>query len=297
MDSAEYWFAAAWIALAGAVGFVRGFRWWRWARLIEDTPTSRVRSAAQGYVELVGTGRNMPGAPVIAPLSRLPCTWWRHSIERLVRDNKGRAKWRVVSKGASDALFLLEDDTGQCIVDPDGAEVLPAKADTWFGSTPLPEAGPPASRGFRGFGSEFRYREWRMHAGDPLYAIGWFRTEGGVLPGTLDTEIVALLREWKKDQAALLARFDADGDGVLTLAEWEKARAAAHEQVTEDRLRQAAAPGVHVLGRPAADGRPFLLAASDAGRLARRYRWRASGGLALFLIAVTALAWLLLGSA
>jgi multidrug resistance efflux pump len=60
----------AFTAGVGAAGLWYGFRWWRWARLIEDTPTSQVRSAAQGLVELVGTARGMPGAPVIAPLSR-----------------------------------------------------------------------------------------------------------------------------------------------------------------------------------------------------------------------------------
>jgi hypothetical protein len=297
VDLAEYWFAVALLAVAGGAGFVRGFRWWRWARLIEDTPTSRVRSAAQGYVELVGTGRNMPGAPVIAPLSRRPCTWWRYTVERRSRDSKGRTKWQVVSRGISDALFLLEDDTGRCIVDPEGAEVLPQASDTWYGSTPLPEAGPPVHRGFRGLGSDFRYRESRMHDGDPLYAIGWFRTEGNVLPGAVDEDVAALLREWKKDQQALLARFDSDGDGTLTLAEWEKAREAAHQQVLQQRRRESARPGVHVLARPDADGKPFLLAAGDAERLARRYRWHSAGGLALFLVAVAALAWMLLEAA
>ncbi len=294
MDPAEYWFAVALLAAAGALGFFRGFRWWRWARLIEDTPTSRVRSAAQGYVELVGSGRSMPGAPVLAPLTRRPCTWWRYTVERRTRDSKGRVTWRVVSRGVSDALFLLEDDTGRCIVDPDGAEVLPQASDTWYGGTPLPEAGPPAHRGFRGFGRDFRYRESRMHDGDPLYAIGWFRTERGVLPGALDGEVAALLREWKRDQAALLERFDADGDGVLTLEEWERAREAAHAQVMEQRRRESVQPGVHVLARPQDRERPFLLAAGDAARLARRYRWRSAGGLGLFLVAVVSLAWMLL---
>lgn len=296
MDPAEYWLAVALLALVGAAGFIRGFRWWRWARLIEDTPTSRVRSAAQGYVELVGTGRRMPGAPVIAPLSRLPCTWWRYTVERRTRDTKSRTRWSVVSRGVSDALFLLEDDTGQCIVDPDGADVLPQATDTWYGSTPLPEAGPPIHRGFRGFGRDYRYRESRMHDGDPLYAVGWFRTEGGVLPGAIADDVAALLREWKKDQASLLARFDSDGDGILTLAEWEKAREAAHEQVLEQRRREAVRPGVHVLARPSVPGKPLLLAAGDAQRLARRYRWHSAGGLVLFLAAVAALAWMLLGS-
>jgi hypothetical protein len=293
VDPVEYWMILAAVAAAGGWGFFRGFRWWHWARLIEDTPTSRVRSAAQGYVELIGTGRRMSGAPVVAPLSKLPCTWWSYTVERRTRGGRDRTKWKVVSRRVSDALFYLEDETGRCIVDPEGAEVLPSARDVWHGDTPLPVAGPPSHRGFRGFGSDYRYRESRMHDGDPLYAIGWFRTESNVQPGAMDAEVAALLRQWKRDPAELMKRFDTDGDGTLTLPEWERAREAAHEQVRAERRKVAAEPGIHVLEKPR-DERPLLLAAGDAQRLARRYRFHAIGGLAAFLLAVTALAWLLL---
>jgi hypothetical protein len=293
VDPLEYWLILAAVAAAGLWGFLRGFRWWHWARLIEDTPTSRVRSAAQGYVELTGTARRMSGAPVIAPLSKLPCTWWSFAVEHRARDSRGRAKWRTVNHRVSDSLFYLEDDTGRCIVDPEGADVLPKATDTWYGDTPLPVAGPPIQRGFRGFGNDYRYRESRIHDGDALYGIGWFRTEGDVQPGAVDEEVAALLRQWKRDSESLMRRFDTDGDGTLTLLEWERARDAAHSQVMEERRQHAAEPGVHVLARPG-DGRPLLLAAGDAEALARRYRLRAAAGLAAFLAATAALAWLLL---
>ena len=293
MDPLEYWLVLAAVAAAGFWGFLRGFRWWRWARLIEDTPTSRVRSAAQGYVELIGTARRMGGAPVFAPLSKLPCTWWSFSIERRSRDSRGRVAWKVVNRRVSDSLFYLEDDTGRCIVDPEGAEVLPRATDTWYGDTPLPVAGPPIQRGFRGFGNDYRYRESRMHDGDTLYAIGWFRTESGILSGALDEEVAALLKQWKRDSPGLMRRFDTDGDGTLTLREWERAREAAHAQVITERRSHAADPGVHVLER-SRDDRPFLLAAGDAEALARRYRLHAVTGLAVFLGATLALAWALL---
>jgi hypothetical protein len=295
VEPGGYWLLLVAVAAAGAWGFARSFRWWRWARLIEDTATSRVRSAAQGYVELVGTGRRMSGAPVVAPLSKLHCTWWSYAIARRTRDERGRARWKVVSRRVSDGLFCLEDRTGRCIVDPEGAEVLPSATDTWYGDTPLPVAGPPVERGFRGFGRDYRYREWRMHDGDPLYAIGWFRTESNLQPGAVDEEVAALLRHWKRDPATLLQRFDTDGDGTLTLPEWERARNAAHEQVLAERATHAALPGIHVLERPR-DGRPFLLAAGDAEALARRYRLQATAGLAAFVAALAGLAWLLVGA-
>lgn len=48
--------------------FYLGFRQLHRARLIEDTPTSRIRSAAQGYAELEGRAVAL-GDPLYAPLS------------------------------------------------------------------------------------------------------------------------------------------------------------------------------------------------------------------------------------
>ena len=61
----------------------------------------------------------------------------------------------------------------------------------------------------------YRYTEYRMSVGAPLYAIGAFRSVGGVSSVDVDAATAELLRDWKRDQAALLQRFDSDGDGVL----------------------------------------------------------------------------------
>ncbi|MFO1375414.1 MAG: GIDE domain-containing protein [Steroidobacteraceae bacterium] len=291
-DTGEFWIAMAVLAAAAAWGFHAGFKWWRWARLIEDTPTSRVRSAAQGYVELEGVARLMGGEPILAPLSRRPCTWWSFSVEEHVRDGN-RRRWHTVSSGVSDHIFLIEDDSGSCVVDPDGAEVLPSARDTWYGDTPQPVAGPPLERGFVGFGNRYRYRESRLDAGAQAYAIGWFRSDTGADARSLGEEVAALLREWKREPHALLRRFDRDGDGALSLEEWERARGEAHSQVTAERDQRAAEPGVHMLSAPQ-DGRPFLLAAGSAGQLARHYRLRAAAGLALFLGCTCAVAWMII---
>ena len=41
-------------------------------RLIQDTPTTRLRAAAQGFVEVSGTARLFEGEPVLAPLTNRP---------------------------------------------------------------------------------------------------------------------------------------------------------------------------------------------------------------------------------
>jgi hypothetical protein len=90
----------------------------------------------------------------------------------------------------------------------------------------------------------------------------------------------------------LLARFDADHDGVISAAEWDRARAAAREQVVVAAGARAAAPGINVLAQPA-DGRAFMLAASDEQTLARRLRRRAAVGVAGFVACCSALTWML----
>src|SRR5690606_26803908 len=65
------------IALGFSLGACLGGGWWclrRWsqARHLLDTPTSKIRSAAQGYVELYGVLEALPGASVQGPLTGKP---------------------------------------------------------------------------------------------------------------------------------------------------------------------------------------------------------------------------------
>src|SRR4030067_2508576 len=44
-------------------------------RTVADTPTSRIASAPQGYIELVGRGQQPPGAALVRPIRGPPCPW------------------------------------------------------------------------------------------------------------------------------------------------------------------------------------------------------------------------------
>jgi hypothetical protein len=274
------------------LAFIYGFRNWRLARLIEDTPVSRVRSAAQGYVELSGTARQCEGEPIVAPLTKLPCVWWLFTIEH--RTGSGReTRWETTNRGTSVAPFRLEDDTGACLVGPTGADVRPGNKSRWFGSLPWPVPPAGGSRFFNLGGDDYRYTEHRINEYDRVSVIGEFRTFGGAAAADVTGQVMTLLAEWKRDQPALLARFDADRDGVLSQAEWERARAAARAQI-EQRVAPQLASSENIVVQPA-DQRPFLIAASDPATLARRARWAAAVLLLAFLAAVTTLAMLLFG--
>ncbi len=136
-------------AATATYSFWYGFKAWRENRMVEDTPSSRVRSAAQGYVELTGHGVAGPGHESHGPLTRKPCTWWRYKIEE--RSSTGRSRgWSTVDSGTSESPFILDDGTGQCLIDPRGAEVFPAAKDVWYGATVWPEVRIPDGQGLFG---------------------------------------------------------------------------------------------------------------------------------------------------
>jgi E3 Ubiquitin ligase len=290
MDDPRFWQAA--LALAAPLCFWFGFRNLRLARLIDDTPVSRIRSAAQGYVELSGIARMAEGPPTIAPLSQLPCAWWMYRIEE--HKGSGRdARWETINRAVSVAPFQLVDETGACLVGPTGADVRPGHRDCWRGSLPWPTAPGGGRRDF-GLGvGDYRYTEHRLNEGEQTSVIGEFRTLGGVNNADTTVEVMRLLAEWKKDQGALLERFDTNQDGVLSQAEWERARAAARALI-EQRSPRTAAPTASIVVKPV-DGRPFLIAASNLGSVARRSRIAAAVLLLAFVAAVAALAILQLG--
>ena len=118
------------ISMAFSVGACVGGGWWCIKRLSEarfllNTPTSKIRSAAQGYVELYGVLDELPDGQLRAPLTGTPCLWWRFKIEEYDDDGK-RKRWRVIESGVSEALVRLKDATGECLINPKDAEVRPS---------------------------------------------------------------------------------------------------------------------------------------------------------------------------
>jgi hypothetical protein len=296
-DRVKFWFLVAALIAAAVYCFFYCFLTWRKNRVVEDTPTSRVRSAAQGYVEFTGHGLMLPDTENKAPLSGIPCTWWRYKIEE--RRSSGKSRWwTTIQSDTSATPFILDDGTGQCLIDPRGADVFPSANDVWYGTSEWPQICLPSAPGIAGWISDafasgdYRYTEHRLLPRETVYAIGSFRSLGGVSVESPDRAVAELLRAWKQDQKSLLERFDTNHDGVLGADEWDRAREAARKQVVDGLVEQPQTPGMNVLSKPT-DGRAFLLAASDEETLARRLRRRAVAGIAGFVASSSALTWLL----
>jgi hypothetical protein len=292
-DPSDFWFWVLVLGVAVGGGGWLAFRSLHIARLIEDTPTSRVRSAAQGYVELAGRCRPLDGTRNLGPLTQRPCVWWQYRVQRRTgstSSGKARAKWHTVSSGRSAQPFLLDDGTGECIVQPSGAVVLAAEKTTWYGDTPWPAQAPGRRNPFGE--SEFRYSEQRIYEHEQVVVLGRFRSHSAAASRDIAAETAALLAEWKQDPVALSERFDTDGDGQVSLAEWQRARGEAKRTVLQKHLDEPARSALHVIGRPE-DGSLFLIGALSGEALAKRYRSRAIAAFVGFGAAVYALAWLL----
>jgi len=241
----------------------------RWRRAIVDTPTSRVASAAQGYVELIGVGQPLADTPLLSPFTQLPCLWYRYTVERKEDD-----EWKQVDHGASELPFNLQDDSGRCEIDPVGAAILTTHKE------------------IRTQGDE-RQTEYVLLKGDRLYALGDFFSFSGaqvVLNTRLD--VGDLLAEWKSDQADLQRRFDLDSNGAIDEQEWLLARQAAEREVARRHQEIRRQPTQHRLRKPRAR-KPYLIANHPPEKLGRRYAWFSAMYLVLLLGCLFGIAWAL----
>ncbi len=261
----------AWIAILVSIAVLAVAAWtmsFRRARSIGDTPTSRIGSAAQGYVELVGRGHHHPDGPILSRCTALPCIWYRFIIERRAGGNK----WQRVNSGRSEESFILDDGSGRCVVDPEHAEVIAKRKEQWIKD-------------------DYRYTEWLLLPQAKIYTLGQFSTVGGA-NSNLDArrDVSALLATWKQDKAQLLERFDLDGDGEINEQEWMLARQQARRDIRKEHQQTRLQSGTNIMHKPR-DGRLFLISDLDPSRLARRYWMWAGLHLCLMFATVGSLLW------
>lgn len=264
--------SGAWLAvlLLAGVSIAAWLRSLRTLQTITATPISRIASAAQGYVALRGRGRALAGVPLLSPFNGLPVLWYRLHIEQRDSDDV----WQSVSQETSDACLILEDDSGQCVIDPQDADVLTQQRET-------------ETRG------DMRFTHWCLIEHVPLFVMGDFRTlQGESLTQTERETIKEVLADWKQDKHELLRRFDLNGDGEIDEREWALARAEAQREARRQRIDADQAAAVHLVGRPR-DRRPFVLCAVKPWRLKAPHRAWCAWHIAMFLLSCAAVATLL----
>lgn len=240
-----------WLLTMGLVASIGFFAWastFKRARSIADIATSRIASAAQGYVELYGRGSIGADNLIRSPFSGIQCIWFRYRVYEKTDDS-----WTEISRNYSQNNFDIQDGTGTCVVDPDNAEVIaPNRRVTYQDG--------------------YKHVEELLFA-SAIYVLGEFSTLGGsssVL--SLKEDVGHLLAEWKKDPVQLKKRFDLNGDGEIDLQEWELARREAVREVQQQHREIRSQAGVHIIRKPR-NGRLFLISSLSPQKLRQRYMW------------------------
>jgi len=246
--------------------------------MVMDTPTSKIRSAAQGYVELKGLVKPL-NQPISAPLTGKPCCWYDYHIEKEVTriNSKGETErsWETVDKHSSSHLFYLEDDTGRVVIYPLSADVSAKIKEVWYDSS--------FGRASSFFGSSLlsdllgavgssrlRFTEVRIEMDQPLVALGFFHT-CKVKESPFDLEHV------KKNRQQLLEKKKRKLMGFKSLTNLAQALTSNTANAiakTEDEWALAQSQQkknyCNVLHKKE---RPFILSTFSEKKLIRRYYW------------------------
>ena len=286
------------LCVALAITAWKGFDFLKRYRLITGTPTSKIRAAHQGYVELIGHITESSGL-LRSPLSGRECVWFRCRVSRL-QSGKKTQKWSIEYASESTDFFEISDTTDSCLVAPEGATIRAEHTRTWYGSTPMPDSAidKPTSNLNKlnqilntPLDSErYQYQESLLFPYEKIYALGQFSTTGGGrhLP-TLESIKGDIIREWKQSYDNLLDTFDTDNNQKLDMHEWNDVLAAAESTAVERRKELANQPTRHLLCQPAEKDHPYLLSTFDEEALAKRYGWYALGALIALMLEVWAI--------
>jgi hypothetical protein len=253
-----------WLFCLGSIAVLAFIAWVAAVRrrhAITGTPTSRIATAAQGYVELQGVGMPLDINPLHSPVSGAACLWYCYQVERKTGDDK----WEMLEQARSHTSFVLDDGSGVCMVDPEGAEILTRHRKSWNDG-------------------DYRYVEWTLRGRDRIYVLGNFVTRHASQGLDASADQRDLLAEWKQDQAGLLRRFDLDHDGQIDQREWALARRLARGEIAKRHRELQQQPDLHLVHDAAS--RLYLISNHEPEKLARRFLWLAGFQLVCFFLAL-----------
>ncbi len=196
--------------IAGVFLFFKGFRKLWEKRLIENIPTSKIRSIAMGLVELQGIA--IPDVLLTGPYTQTRCVFYHIIIERLVR-HRNSSNWVKEFEMKTEIPFFIKDDTGSVVIDPKDAD------------TDLPLR-------FTNIKGNKRYREYNIMENEPVYVLGTAKRTAS-LEEKIHKEVEARIMEVVEDPLAK-EELDTNRDMWIDENEWEAARKRIREEVTEE---------------------------------------------------------------
>nr|WP_320048593.1 hypothetical protein [uncultured Desulfuromonas sp.] len=245
---------------------------WRIRQRIKNTATSKARSAAMGMVEMYGRAQRQ--FALVSPSSQQPCVYYR--LKRYRRGPKDQ--WQLTSITSSDSVpFILEDDTGRITINPRGATFKLENSINGLDMT----------------GADEKWVEEVIYENSMLYVLGFAATSHNH-QGSLSHRVAEKLRNLKGNHDKLM-RYDHDGDGQISPAEWDSARADMEQEALHEKLHQGEQRSNEqlVISAPPQRDLPFIIAETRSeAHLVTHYTWQVPvlliAGVATFIWAIKA---------
>ncbi|MCD6310980.1 MAG: hypothetical protein J7M11_00760 [Elusimicrobia bacterium] len=199
-------------ALSGAVLLSILMFFWGWElfgikSMIENIPTSKIRSMPMGIVELKGV--TSAKYPLETKLNGINCVFYKYKVEKLVVTGYGRNRrraWKELAAGQSITPFYIKDSTGSVLIEP-------------FSCDAELERKYYHSEGY--YDGAKRYSEWYISPGEKLYVIGYAGKSGDIMAGRKE-KLLTRLKEIRSS-AEERGKYDLNNDGRLDDHEWMKA--------------------------------------------------------------------------
>lgn len=217
-------------AIVGIGFFFDGFRIWRRKRLIENIPTSKIRSMAMGLVELYGEAE--PYFILIkAPLTGEDCVFYKYLVERYETKGKNSEWVTVVNNASYHNPFYLNDDTGKVLINLQHVELHMDEPDFTFETGPCGQEYPQPLLSFltqnsiryKSFFGRYRmrFKEWRIHRKDKIYVLGSAQKNEN-LASDFKLELYNRIEQLKNSPAEI-KKIDKNQDGEISMDEWGRA--------------------------------------------------------------------------
>ena len=154
-------------------------------RLIENVPTSKMRSVAMGLVELKGK-IEVSDKVLEDPFDKKKCVFWRVHIEERVKRGK-HGRWITRHKAKGQVPFFISDDSGSVLIKLEGANMDDVKRDSQYETALLFSDKLPLNvrnycnknrirfRGLFGGKKRMRCRVTYLEPNDNIYVLGHAR--------------------------------------------------------------------------------------------------------------------------
>jgi len=152
-------------------------------RLLINTPTSKIRSASLGLIEISGVATGPYTLP--APISGLSCFLYRTTAWIQSDDSKSH-EWKKVAEETLHVPFFLNDGTGQLLIDPRGAkldlhrDLHQTYSDTIFSPHAPPQVSSFLARHGATDSSKIRIEERCIKPKDTLFVVGTMAENPGI---------------------------------------------------------------------------------------------------------------------